>query len=167
MAAWWPMLGGSFNLQLRESLLYYRISICMFDRRLHTKSNECFERPVGNDENGDICTIIGAVDANANQAKIHAKSKSKLSPEAESLVPRVILQEPLVISDTGNKICVAQVPSKEKRAYEAASDPARPHKCWVCQAAFRKISHLKQHHRRHTGERPYKCTKCDRCVCKR
>ena len=79
-------------------------------------------------------------------------------------MPQVVLQEPLVISDTGNKICVAQVPSKEKRAFDAATDPARPHKCCVCQAAFRKISHLKQHHLRHTGERPYKCTKCDRCI---
>ncbi|XP_076670030.1 uncharacterized protein LOC143369679 isoform X2 [Andrena cerasifolii] len=127
--------------------------------RLHAKPEEYFgKKPVaGNDENA-----AGSNTYPNNRPKTHAKSKSKLSPEAERLVPQVVLQEPLVISDTGNKICVAQVPSKEKRAFDAATDPARPHKCWVCQAAFRKISHLKQHHLRHTGERPYKCTKCDR-----
>lgn len=112
------------------------------------------------DTNGSSSTC------SANQSRTQAKAKSKLSPEAQNLIPQVVLQEPLVISDTGNKICVAQVPSKEKRAHDTAADPARPYKCWVCQAAFRKISHLKQHHRRHTGERPYKCTKCDRYVCR-
>jgi hypothetical protein len=38
----------------------------------------------------------------------------------------------------------------------------RPYMCSVCNAAFRKLSHLKQHIRMHTGERPYKCTLCDR-----
>lgn len=97
-----------------------------------------------------------------NQSKTQIKSKSKLSQEAETLVPQVILQEPLLINDVGNKICVAQISSREK--HDGTIDQSRPHKCWICQAAFRKISHLKQHHRRHTGERPYKCTKCDRYV---
>lgn len=93
--------------------------------------------------------------------KSHTREKPKISPEAESLVPQVILQEPLVISDAGNKISVAQVQSKQKQLCESVG-VARPHECWVCHAAFRKVSHLKQHFRRHTGERPYKCSKCDR-----
>ncbi|XP_053982057.1 zinc finger protein 236-like isoform X1 [Hylaeus volcanicus] len=125
--------------------------------RLHAKFKDCFGKTVGDDE---IVGVVGS--SSSKRPKNHAKNKLKISAEAESLVTQVVLEEPLVISDTGNKICVAQVPSKEKRAFDAATDPARPHKCWVCQAAFRKISHLKQHHRRHTGERPYKCTKCDR-----
>lgn len=93
--------------------------------------------------------------------KSHMKEKSKISPEAENLVRQMVLQEPLVISDIDNKISVAQIQSKQKQVYDNSS-VSRPHKCWVCHAAFRKISHLKQHYRRHTGERPYKCTKCDR-----
>ncbi|KOC62601.1 Zinc finger protein 845 [Habropoda laboriosa] len=132
--------------------------------RLHAKSDKCSNKSVDNDRDDiDAHVTIETDIYYGNQSKSQTtKNKSKLSPEAESLIPQVVLQEPLVISDAGNKICVAQVPSKEKRVYETAADPARPHKCWVCQAAFRKISHLKQHHRRHTGERPYKCTKCDR-----
>lgn len=94
--------------------------------------------------------------------KSHTREKPKISPEAESLVPQVVLQEPLVISDVGNQISVAQVQSKQKQLYESVNGVARPHKCLVCHAAFRKVSHLKQHYRRHTGERPYKCSKCDR-----
>ncbi|XP_029032628.2 zinc finger protein 236-like isoform X2 [Osmia bicornis bicornis] len=134
--------------------------------RLHGKSKKnCNKTIVDDDKNSGAHTresISGVCQSSVNQSKVQAKNKSKLSPEAESLAQQVVLQEPLVISDTGNKICVAQVASKEKRAYDASTDPARPHKCLVCQAAFRKISHLKQHHRRHTGERPYECTKCDR-----
>ncbi|XP_043269553.1 zinc finger protein 236-like isoform X2 [Venturia canescens] len=91
----------------------------------------------------------------------HTTTKPKISPEAESLVTQIVLEEPLLISDAGNKISVAHVKPKQRQVYDS-SDEARPHKCWVCPAAFRKISHLKQHYLRHTGERPYKCPKCER-----
>lgn len=97
-----------------------------------------------------------------NHARSHAREKPKATPETESLMPQVVLQEPLVISDADNKISVARVQSKQKQMYERSVGVARPHECSVCHAAFRKISHLKQHFRRHTGERPYKCNKCDR-----
>nr|XP_033206407.1 zinc finger protein 91-like isoform X1 [Bombus vancouverensis nearcticus] len=129
--------------------------------RLHAKSENCSNKTTDNDKDSDTYAVIDADIYPTDQSKNQIKGKLKLSPEAESLVPQVILQEPLVISDTGNKISVVSS-GKEKRAYDTSTDHARPHKCWICQAAFRKISHLKQHHRRHTGERPYKCTKCDR-----
>lgn len=135
----------------------------MFYHRLHENSNECFDISAGNDNNADIDTATNMGTRCNDQLKISGKDKSKVSSKSDNLASEVVLQEPLVISDSGNKICVVQIPSK-KHVYDATIDPARPHKCWVCQAAFRKISHLKQHHRRHTGERPYRCTKCDRCI---
>ncbi|XP_017879983.1 zinc finger protein 236-like isoform X2 [Ceratina calcarata] len=131
--------------------------VCHSSLVAHAKSHKESDKSADKDaevQNGTPAYTV-------NQSKAQAKGKSRLPLEAENL-SEVILQEPLVISDTGNKICVAQVPSKEKRSCDGNTDPGRPHTCWICQAAFRKISHLKQHHRRHTGERPYKCTKCDR-----
>ncbi|XP_015118610.1 zinc finger protein 236 isoform X2 [Diachasma alloeum] len=120
--------------------------------RTHTKPHKC-----------DVCDMTFSTStALKSHLKGHSKQKNKLCPEAERLVPQIVLEEPLVISDAGNKISVAQVQSKQRHVYDGEEEGNRPHKCWVCSAAFRKISHLKQHYRRHTGERPYKCSKCER-----
>ena len=38
----------------------------------------------------------------------------------------------------------------------------RPHRCVSCTASFKKSSHLKQHERRHTGDKPFHCKRCNK-----
>ena len=40
----------------------------------------------------------------------------------------------------------------------------RPHRCTVCKAAFKKVSHMRQHMKQHTGERPFRCSFCPKSV---
>ncbi|KAL2728129.1 LOW QUALITY PROTEIN: zinc finger protein 236-like isoform X1 [Vespula maculifrons] len=60
--------------------------------RLHTKPHKC-----------TLCDKSFSSSAVLkSHMKSHSKGKSNLSPEAESLVPQIVLQEPLVISDAEN-----------------------------------------------------------------
>lgn len=36
------------------------------------------------------------------------------------------------------------------------------HQCAICDRSFKRLSHLKQHIRVHTGDRPFKCAQCSR-----
>jgi uncharacterized Zn-finger protein len=86
------------------------------------------------------------------------RRKSQYTPEVQSLAPKVVLKEPLVLTEASNGLLHAQ----PKFRNETAHGKGRPHKCPSCPAAFIKLSHLKQHHRKHTGERPFVCALCDR-----
>lgn len=76
----------------------------------------------------------------------------------------VTLQHPVqsVINSNGlidNLVEVVTVTPPHTVKSEASD---RPHRCMMCNSAFRKSNHLKMHIRMHTGERPFKCQKCNR-----
>lgn len=76
-----------------------------------------------------------------------------------STLPEVTLQEPILITDGG---LVQSLPATSQFQAEGPG-PDRPYVCLFCSRAFKKSSHLKQHTRSHTGEKPYQCSKCLRC----
>ncbi|XP_014211767.1 zinc finger protein 236-like [Copidosoma floridanum] len=84
-------------------------------------------------------------------------SKKQVSAEVQSLADKVVLKEPLVLTETGN----GQVQAKPRYRDDIARGKGRPHKCPSCPAAFMKVSHFKQHYRKHTGERPFSCDTCN------
>ncbi|XP_061437546.1 zinc finger protein ZFP2-like [Lethenteron reissneri] len=42
----------------------------------------------------------------------------------------------------------------------------KPFKCTVCEKAFAKSSNLKTHQRTHTGKKPFKCSVCGKAFAK-
>nr|CAD7399076.1 unnamed protein product [Timema poppensis] len=75
-------------------------------------------------------------------------------------LPEVTLAEPIIITDSGLVQNVARNASVFLSGDITSTE--RPYKCQICNAAFRKTSHLKQHVRQHTGERPYTCMECNK-----
>nr|CAD7437387.1 unnamed protein product [Timema bartmani] len=75
-------------------------------------------------------------------------------------LPEVTLAEPIIITDSGLVQNVARNASVFLSGDLTSTE--RPYKCQICNAAFRKTSHLKQHVRQHTGERPYTCMECNK-----
>lgn len=67
------------------------------------------------------------------------------------------MQEPIIITNRG--LQTVDVPLKKRPLTEAGSKH-RPYSCSICGAGFRKVSHLKQHHTIHTGQRSYWCSIC-------
>lgn len=95
----------------------------------------------------------------ASDSTMSPHRRRKRKPKKQELqpgenLPDVLLEEPIVITETGSVQEIAMKPRKQL-APKAFS-------CDQCTAAFRKRSHLNMHLRRHTGERPFQCNICNR-----
>jgi len=108
----------------------------------------------------------------SNSLKIHKKTHEKeilnfdVANLQESYMQRNIvvnngLTVPILVAENQNHIPLNS--NDEQEGILNSNLPQNPlHPCHVCEKTFKKKSHLLNHIKIHTGERPYKCDECSK-----
>ncbi|KAG8504363.1 Zinc finger protein 236, partial [Galemys pyrenaicus] len=95
------------------------------------------------------------LESQALSASLHPQDLLQApTPDAVPVAPRLM-------QDSSQEELALQAPRAP--FLEASEDQSRrSYRCDYCSKGFKKSSHLKQHVRSHTGEKPYKCKLCGR-----
>lgn len=76
--------------------------------------------------------------------------------------PSGLLVDPLDISFAGCNYCGKMLKKKYLPVHNRIHTGEKPYKCSDCDKEFSRDEHLQRHRRIHTGEKPHKCDFCDK-----
>ena len=128
------------------------------------------------------CLVCGKTFRHRSYFKVHVQahqrsSSSRMKTKGATVAQKpkdstscgVALAEPLEVTAVGvvqRQPLHAQIfekqddPARASSTVQPTSRPVRPFKCLQCGAAFKKVAHLNQHSRTHSGIKPFTCNIC-------